>query len=198
MLHPCLDCINKLDCPFSLNEVFYMSLIEKGVSVLIWCRLWSQSLRGGRNNNKYPCPRDLSLAFQKATKVLINRRATGRCEAAAYLLPMCPLSRCRASSAMSWEAKRTKASPEFLPFKSRTMVMPSCTISSPGTGEGKDAGLFFSLHSFVKMCHIKRHCKRCYFVEKCWIDLYSNSRHWMFDCWVFGHQHGSSSTYAMQ
>ena len=93
---------------------------------------------------------------------------------------MCPLSRCRASSAMTWEAKRTKASPEFLPFKSCTMVMPSSTISSPGTEEGEDVRLFFPF-SFVfrdlaSLCQNSRDCNS---VEKCWINLYSNSRHWL-------------------
>ena len=35
------------------------------------------------------------------------------------------------------------------------------------------------LHSFVKMLHIKK--ALCYFVEKCWIGLYSNSLHWLFE-----------------
>ncbi len=47
------------------------------------------------------------------------------------LFPMTSLSFFRASSAISLVANCTKASPEFLPFLSRTIVTPSSTISNP-------------------------------------------------------------------
>lgn len=51
--------------------------------------------------------------------------------AASCLFPMFSLSLSRASSAASWEANCTNASPEFLPKWSGTMVTPFSAISKP-------------------------------------------------------------------
>lgn len=51
---------------------------------------------------------------------------------ASYLFPMTSRSRCRALSAASCDKNWTKASPEFLPKWSLTMVIPFSTMSKPG------------------------------------------------------------------